>query len=323
MWHLIDEENIGDLYSTQLADFWAEQVVQSHFVGKDGVTIQYARSIPENAKHTIVFSNGRIETLVKYKEFIFECHKNGIAVFTLDHRGQGLSDRMALDRQRGFVNNFTDYVDDFCQFVSEIVLPATNTKPTLVCHSMGSAIGFLSAARIPYAFCGVVFCSPMFGIKPTIPEPFLSAFLHTGLTVNKLFGRRPWYAFGQHPYIDIPFAINTLTHSATRYRLFREEYKNNPRLQLGGVTYQWLHQAIGAMDSINQLAASFTLPTKVLISGSDKIVDNRKIEAVVDSLPNAEVLRIKGARHELLFESDEYRKPAVTAIFDFVCNAPE
>lgn len=318
MWHLVDEKNIADLYPTQIADFWASEVTQSHFVGKDGVTIHYAKAIPENAHHTIVFSNGRIETLIKYKEFIYECFNNGIAVFTLDHRGQGLSARMTLDRQRGFVDHFSDYVDDFCQFVTEIVSPEVTAKPTLVCHSMGSAIGFLSAARMPDAFQNAVFCSPMFGIKPAFPEPFLSTFLHAGLAANKLFGNRPWYAAGQHPYIEIPFAINTLTHSPTRYKLFREEYKKEPRIQLGGVTYHWLYQAISAMAEVKAKAPNFIIPTKVIMSGSDKVVDNEKIQAVVDSLPNVTAITIDGARHELLFELDKYRQPAVNAIFEFV-----
>ena len=320
MWHLVDENNIASLYTGPIADFWANNTTHSHFVGKGGITIRYASAVPKNPKHTIVLCNGRIETLVKYKEFIYECYKNDIAVFTLDHRGQGLSARMILDRQRGFVDNFDDYVDDFCQFVTQFVQPVTKTKPTLVCHSMGGAIGFLSAVKIPNAFRAAVFCSPMFGIKPTLPKSLLSLFLHLGLTANKLFGRRPWYALGQGAYMDIPFTLNALTHSADRYQLLKQEYRNDPRLQLGGVTYQWLHQAVAAMDSISALADDFSLSTKVIISGADKIVDNDKIEAVAGSLTNATLLRIAGARHELLFEADQYRKPAVTAIFDFVSN---
>lgn len=321
MWQLVDEQNLADIYTTKIADFWTNEVNQSHFVGKDGVTIHYANAVPLNAKHVIVFSNGRIETLVKYKEFIYECFNNGIGVYTLDHRGQGLSARMTLDRQRGYVDNFNDYVDDFCQFVEDIVTPQVTSKPSLVCHSMGGAIGFLAANRIPEKFQNVVFCSPMFGIKPAFPEPFLSTFLHAGLAANKVFGRRPWYAAGQHPYIDIPFAINTLTHSSLRYKLFREEYKKEPRLQLGGVTYQWLHQAINAMADVKAKAPSFSLPTKVIISGSDKVVDNEQIRSVIGALPNVNSFVVDGARHELLFELDKYRQPAVNAIFDFVTNS--
>lgn len=322
-WHLVDEQQIADLYSTTIADFWSANVTQSHFLGKDGVTIHYAFSIPEKAKSSIVLSNGRIETLIKYKEFIYECFVNDIAVFTMDHRGQGLSGRMTLDPQRGFVSQFSDYVEDLGQFVTDIVNPKVDTKPTLVCHSMGSAIGFLTAVKQPHLFKKVLLCSPMFGIKPTLPQPLLDLVLGFGLTANKLFGRRPWYAVGQHPYIDIPFAINTLTHSAVRYKLFREEYKSNPSTQLGGVTYQWLNEAIGAMETISEQAPRFNLPTKVITSGSDKVVDNKKIAAVVAKMPNADGFQIAGARHELLFESDEYRQPAVKAIFEFVCEGKD
>lgn len=315
---LFDEQTLASQYHSEITEFWDRHVAFGTFAGQQDVVIHYALCEPQAPKAAIVLSNGRIETLVKYKEFIYDCYRNDIAVYTMDHRGQGLSGRMAADSQRGYVEQFEDYVVDFSVFVNQIVSPRTPFKPVLVCHSMGCAIGYLTAKREPELFSRVVFCSPMFGIRPTIPDPFLSIFLSAGLASNYLFGRKPWYAFGQGPYIELPFRLNTLTHSQVRYKLFREEYKQAPALQLGGVTYQWLSTVIDAMNQIEATAKEFNLPTKVLISGADRVVDNQRIQRVVQQFPNADVDVIEGARHELLFESDEYRTPAVKAILAFL-----
>ena len=72
MWQTIKEQELETLYTTTLADFWTNQITTGHFSGKDGVTIQYAFCIPENPVESIAFSNGRIETLVKFKEFFYK-----------------------------------------------------------------------------------------------------------------------------------------------------------------------------------------------------------------------------------------------------------
>ncbi|MBT0586073.1 alpha/beta fold hydrolase [Alteromonas oceanisediminis] len=318
MWQLVSEERLPSLYSNDIADCWHDSVTRGHFSGVADVRIEYAYAIPESPRASIVFSSGRIETLLKYKAFFYECYINGIALFMLDHRGQGLSGRMIEDSQRGFVHHFDDFSADMAGFVTSVVQPALSLKPSLVCHSMGSAIGFLTAHQNPDLFSKAVFCSPMFGVKPSIPAPLLSVLLSGGLTANHWLGRKPWYALGQHAYIDIPFALNTLTHSPIRYKLFKEEYKRHPEVQLGGVTYHWLAAATEAMNRIETEAHRFALETLVLVSGSDKVVDNQRILRVAERLPHAQIIQIEGARHELLFEQDKYRHPALTAILDFV-----
>lgn len=317
MWQIITEDELNQRQS-DIDHYWDTCVSKGKFSGVDNVDIHYVMSEPEAPRASVVFSNGRIETFIKYKAFFYECFLNNIAVYSLDHRGQGLSGRLTEDPQRGYVVQFNDYVDDLSYFVNTIVNPRVEGNAILACHSMGSAIGYLTALREPNLFEKVMFCSPMFGVRPSIPAPVLHCLLAGGLAANEWFGRKPWYAFGQSPYIDIPFKLNTLTHSKIRYKAFREEYKQNPALQLGGVTYAWLKQATDAMDRIASTCQEFPLATKVLVSGADMVVDNRRILSVAKALPNSEIQIIDGAKHELLFESDEYRTPAMQAFFNFV-----
>ncbi|WP_100642713.1 alpha/beta fold hydrolase [Alteromonas facilis] len=322
MWAIIHEHELTERHASDIEVFWQTQVTLGKFSGQHGANIHYALVQPENPKAHIVFSNGRIETLLKYKAFALECYQNNIALYMLDHRGQGLSDRMIKDPQRGYVEKFDDYVQDLATFVEQIVMPLSGPKPVLACHSMGSAIGYLTALQHPNLFSRVLFCSPMFGVKPAIPKALLAVLLKVGITTNRWFGRKPWYAIGQGPYIDIPFKLNILTHSDTRYRIFRAEYKKAPQLQLGGVTFHWLEQATKAMDKIEASAPEFPLNCKVLMSGADKVVDNKRIARVVNRMPTCSVLKIEGARHELLFERDDLRDQALTALFEYA-TTPE
>ena len=94
-WTFTSEQDLASTFATEINPFWQTSVTLGEFVGKDNIDVHYAWCIPENPKSTVVISSGRIESYLKYKELIFDLYQNGFAVFILDHRGQGLSDRAA------------------------------------------------------------------------------------------------------------------------------------------------------------------------------------------------------------------------------------
>ena len=109
------------------------------------------------ASASVVISSGRIESLVKYKELVYELYQNGYSVFIHDHRGQGMSGRLALNLQIGYVSDFDDYLQDLNIFVEQVVKPNSVAQLKLLCHSMGSAIGALYCLAHPEDFEQVVF----------------------------------------------------------------------------------------------------------------------------------------------------------------------
>ncbi len=139
-WTFTSEHNLATSFATQINPFWQEHVTEDAFFGKGNVKVRYAFCIPPAPKATIVVSSGRIESYLKYKEFIYDLYQNGFAVFILDHRGQGLSGRMTHDPQHGYVASFDDYVDDLVTFVDTIVKPKQQGELQLVCHSMGGRL---------------------------------------------------------------------------------------------------------------------------------------------------------------------------------------
>jgi len=320
-WAFTSENNLASTFATDINPFWQHSVTHGHFVGKDNITVRYSHCIPKSPRATIVICSGRIESYLKYKEFIYDLYQNGFAVFILDHRGQGLSDRMTSDPQHGYVAHFDDYVDDFVTFVETIVKPKQQGPLLLVCHSMGGAIGALTLLRMPKLFSKAVFASPMFGIKPSLPNWLANGLIRTGLAVNRMKKADSGYFFGQTPYIAFPFALNKLTHSKTRYALFRELYDEERDIQLGGVTTEWLAAAHQAMNKIENSAGAITTPILVLSADDDAIIDNKRQRLVAQRMPNATLEIVPRAYHELFTESDDIRERSLTRILDFLTES--
>jgi lysophospholipase len=310
---LCSEDNLASKYANIIQPFWLENAQHGTFEGVGEVDIAYAYVLHPQALGSVVISSGRIESLIKYKEVVYDLYENRYSVFIHDHRGQGLSGRMLTNPQIGYVENFAEYVTDFKKFIDEVVTKKTRHKPKLLCHSMGGAIGCLTVLRFPELFEKVAFSAPMFGIRPALPNWLANLLLNLHGALNK----QTAYFFGQKDYDNQPFAVNELTHSESRYQIFRQEYQTAPALQLGGVSGHWLKMATQAMHEIEQNVHCFPIPALVIQAGADQIVDNRRQSRVVAKMAHTELKVIQGSKHELLEEQDKFRVPCLDAVLDF------
>jgi len=313
---LCSEDNLASKYVTAIQPFWENNVLHGTFDGAGElvkVTIAYAYALHPQPLGAVVISSGRIESLIKYKEVVYDFYQNGYSVFIHDHRGQGLSGRMLDNSQIGYVGNFSEYVDDFKKFIDEVVTKKTPHKPKLLCHSMGGTIGALTVLRYPELFEKVALSAPMFGIRPPLPDWLANLLLNLHASINK----KNTYFFGQKNYDNQPFAANELTHSEVRYQIFRQEYQAAPQLQLGGVSGHWLKMAAQAMNEVEQYVHRFPIPALVIQAGADQVVDNKRQSRVVAKMANSKLIIIEGAKHELLEEQDKFRMLCLTAILDF------
>ena len=128
------------------------------------------------------------------------------------------------------------------------------------------------------------------------------------------------YFFGQTPYIAFPYSLNKLTHSKTRYALFRTLYDEEQDIQLGGVTTEWLCAAHEAMHKIEDSAKAITTPMLVFSADGDSIIDNKRQRRVVQNMPNAELEIVPRAYHELFTESDALREPTLIRLCDYLSH---
>ena len=82
------------------------RVQHSCFLSFDGLKIDYMYYQQPNAKAQLVVSSGRTETYLLYMEVLYDFVLQGYNVFILDHRGQGLSQRLTDNPQIGHVEHF-------------------------------------------------------------------------------------------------------------------------------------------------------------------------------------------------------------------------
>ncbi|HRP79459.1 MAG TPA: alpha/beta hydrolase, partial [Aquamicrobium sp.] len=77
----------------------------------DGRRLRYAhfKATARPLKGTVVILQGRNECIEKYFETVRDFGKRGFGAALIDLRGQGGSDRLTGDRERGHVGDIADY----------------------------------------------------------------------------------------------------------------------------------------------------------------------------------------------------------------------
>lgn len=316
-YEFISESTLVSTLNEQVLPFWEEKVKKGYFTTPDHLNIHYAYAIPPSPISNIVICSGRTEAYVKYQELIFELFHAGFAVFIVDHRGQGFSSRLLSNPHIGHVEEFSHYVDDFRQFINEIVQPKSSGPLNLLAHSMGGAIATLYMMRHPKTFAKAALLSPMFGISSGFVPPPLARSLVDMFRDTLLWdANKEKYFPGQANYHDRPFSDNPLTTSEVRFRIIQETNHKYPETQLGGISFHWLHTAIEAIDKILGHATTLMTPTLLISAGNDRVVDNESHQAFQEK-NTCQHITIEGAEHELLFECDSRRQHTLSEVLSF------
>jgi lysophospholipase len=301
-----------------LAALW-QQASCIHLMGREQIRLcLWQLPAPPQPKAALIIVPGRIEASHKYAELCLDAKHAGYQVFVLDHRGQGLSQRLCQNQQIGVVYRFDHYAEDLALAIGAI--RERTTLPLLaIAHSMGSAILYRYLQLTPdtpvlKAVCG----APMFGI-PLGPLPALVRGLSHGISwLNRLCAVTPWFVPGQQPYQRWPFAGNDLTHCEARYNWFRDLYERYPAYQLGGVSWHWLAAALTACTLL-PAAGKPVPPVLVVQAGEDLVVDNRAQIKLVQQHQLA-FARIDSARHELWAGTDAERAQLCASINQFLAG---
>jgi len=298
--------------SRSIEDFF-ETGLEGRFTGKREVPIYYRiYRQPDGEKGTILISSGRTESLVKYKELVFDLFNNGYSVYIHDHRGQGLSGRMTGDPEMGYVDSFQFYVDDMKTFYDRYLAAGNHSRKYLLAHSMGGAIGMTYLEQFPDDFNAAAFSSPMLGLKfPICPIARLLA------------GKKPKYGPGQSGYQEdsTTFEGNSITGSRVRYLRMINAYEQYPEVKLGGATTLWVERSCRQFRYIFRHAGQTGTPFILLSAGNETIVDpgahGRFINRVRQTGGEFQGYLVEEALHELFMEKDEIRGKVLTAILRF------
>lgn len=287
---------------------------------RDGIRLRYARFAAEARplRGTVVIVHGRNECIEKYFETIRDLSARGFGAVTFDLRGQGGSDRMLRDPQRGHVVGFEQYVDDLEPLFEQVVLPDCRGPYYLLAHSTGALVSLLATPILANRIQRMVLTTPLIEFARQSTSMRTAYRIATAMDAIGLGTR--YLGGGPRKAEPTPFALNVLTSDPRRYRRNCEIVARHPELGLGGPTASWIRAACLASNDARDpgFVARLHIPTLIVAAGNDAVVDTPAIEYYARRLRSGSLVTIDGAKHELLQEADIYREQLMAAIDTFL-----
>lgn len=283
----------------------------------DGVRLRAVHWVPPDPRGTVLIFTGRTEYAEKYGPLAGDLGRTGLAVLTIDWRGQGLSARLRPGRMLGHVGRFTDYQRDVAALIAHAEALGLPRPWFLLAHSMGGAIGFRALCEgLPVR--AAAFTAPMFGIRMTGATRSL-AWAITSLGRGTGLGHLLTPGQARLTYVLMAdYEGNALTSDRATWDWLRRQVTAVPDLALGGPTLHWLNEALREGRRLMTLPPP-AVPALGLLGSEEMIVDPDRIRHRFADWPGARLIELPGARHELLMEAPPIRAAAlaeILALFD-------
>ncbi len=309
----ISESNFESTYDSEVIPFLETQAKDGFFNGTDGLKLHYLEfSKNQNATSAIVIVPGRTEPAFKYAELIYDLKYLGFNFFVLDHRGQGLSDRLLSDTQKGHVLDFNNYVKDLVIFLDKVVMKTGYKNLHLISHSMGGAISSKFLAKYNGVFNSAVLIAPMLEINT---DPYPEAVALNLVNFFCFMGLGDSYTIGEGPYN--PLEPNKYTNSKVRLKKYRQMLEMRPEQIVAGPTNKWVKEGIMATRDIQKNAHKIQTPVLMFQAGRDKLVRPQGQNTACKKMLNCKIKRFQNAHHELYLERDDVRDILIESINDF------
>ena len=257
------------------------------------------------SRGTVFLFPGRGEYAEKYTVLADWLNARNYTALCIDWRGQGLSDRLLDDPQKGYIGSYADYqtdLDAMLEAADEMRLP----KPWFILgHSMGACIALRRLTRT-HPFTASAFGAPMWQMAAPFWKRCLAP-VAARLVQGTTFAQGYMPNQGPHPYaLTHPFIDNELTSSASAWADMLQAWAHCPQLTIAGATIQWV--AAGEIETrALQKLPSPDLPCYVGIGGNERIINPRAIHARMARWPKGRLEVIPGGEHELMFERSVIR----------------
>ena len=257
-----------------------------------------APSTHDTPRGTAIVCPGRTEFIEKYFEVARELQSRGFAVLIIDWPGQGLSERLLDDPQKGHVDRFETFMGALrngLDAMTELPRPYVS-----LAHSMGGAIALAAIAQGLVRVEAAAFCAPMWGLPLGRVQRYF-------IWAMRVMGRSD--DFAQKPGPPERFEENVVTNDRAHWQMNRDLTDAAPELSLGPVTWGWLGASLDIFNRISkpEVLRAIDIPVFVASAAQEKLVDNRAHAHVAGHLPKAEHITVEDAMHEILMEKPDKR----------------
>lgn len=287
------------------------------FTNVQEIPVRFAHAAPEGARALVVILPGRAEFIEKYFEMARDLMSRGFAVCVMDWAGQGGSGRISHPT-RGDTLDFAVLADDLHALLEAHLPQELKILPkVMLAQSMGANAGLRFLKLFPDVFSCAALCAPMTGIPEVRMPPKLAIVLCGFLSYLTFNG----YAFGQKDWDPGERKTSQkFTSDPVRGAVHDAWYEMNRDLRSGGVSFNWVRQALRSCLAVRSPAFARAVKTPILIAlaGREQIVDNEQTRKIAALLPRAEIVELPEAAHEILMERDDIREKFLARFHDFV-----
>ena len=141
----------------------------------NGRRLRYAVARPKGpSRGTVLLLPGRNECIEKYYETLGDLTARAFTVLTFDWRGQGGSDRLLKNPQKGHVSRLDHYYADFELIFRNVALPDCPGPYVILAHSLGGLIALRFMPRLANRIERIVCSAPLVGLPARFADRFPS-----------------------------------------------------------------------------------------------------------------------------------------------------
>lgn len=280
----------------------------------DNVRLRLAHWQSEAPKGTVFVFQGRTENLEKYGRLAEALNTEGYSAFAVDWRGQGLSDRLYVDRMLGHVESYADYQKDVAAMIKAADFLELPKPWFLLGHSLGACIGLRALSKgLPMSACA--FTAPLWDVNLSVFQRLAAWPLSWAA---QLVGKGHSYApgtRGESYVLTTPFAENRLTHDEGSYRYYRSISENLVDQQVGGPSMRWLYETLKETRALSKIQSP-DIPCVTFCGAEDSIV---AIPAAKDRMARwsrGKFELIPNAKHDVLYEVENIKRRVTSEIFE-------
>lgn len=312
----LGEEDYMEQMSQVVRPFLEKYRKTGYYKSFDGTKIFYEAYEQPQEKAAIVIAHGFCEFTKKFEEVIFYFLQEGYSVYMPDHRGHGYSQRNVPDKSKVHINSYEDYVQDFHELITKIVLKERlSRKLVLYAHSMGGAIAALYLEQYKEVFSCAILSSPMLEIEFGKHPAFLVELL---MYMKKLTRSEEDYVSGHGAFDGIPIFETSSCLSEARYQDIFIKRLQDENYHTYGASCAWTLASIKAVRKLKKKETRIKTPILLFQAGDDTTVRPGGQRRFAERSGNTSLILIPGSKHEIYNADKEIRQEYYQKIFAFL-----
>jgi lysophospholipase len=296
-----------------------KDAIESTWIGPDGWEFRQLDWHQAEPRGSLLFMTGRADFYEKYLETFHDFHERGWNITSVDWRGQGGSGRCGPHPHVGHIDDFGTWVGDLAALFDQWRVSRPGPHVVLG-HSMGGHLVLRALTEQLIHPDAAILSAPMLAPAGGGMPEWTAQLIAKAMCIIGRGEQHAWKA-ADNPLEPQLLRQGLLTHDADRYSDEFYWFRERPIVRLGPASWRWVERAYASTRRLRnrRRLMRMDIPTLVLATSTDGLVDHPTIERAVHLMPNAE-MKLFGteAAHEIFREADDVRDSALNACFSFL-----